>query len=330
MDASLIKLMPTSFIKIFAKPYIGGDSEKKVIDLAEDIYQENKYLATLDALGEDVKSRGDINLFVNLYLDLARSISKLASFPDTYSQPSISLKPSCFVIAEKNNDGTLNHKKMDWIGCYENIYKISSYAKQQGVRVTVEMEDRQWTDFTLETYFKLLDAGLTDIGTVLQTRLFRSKNDVETFDSRSRVRIVIGIYNEPASDALTDKNAMKDLMLDFAQKLFDKGSFVEFATHDESYIERFLKDIVIPNNISPDRYEIQMLLGVPRDKLQKQLVSGEYMQNLGYKGDNPKVNFRLYLPFALNWENALAYSKRRLIENPNIATYGLKNLFVRG
>lgn len=321
--------MPNGFVKIFAKPYIGGDSEKKVIELAQDIYQANKYLSTLDALGEDVKSIGDINLFVNLYLDLARSVSKLASFPDTYTQPSISLKPSCFVITEKNTDGTLNHKKMDWQGCYENIYKICSYAKEQNVRVTVEMEDRQWTDFTLETYFKLLDSGLDNVGTVLQTRLFRSEKDIEIFDIRSRVRLVIGIYNEPSSDALTDKDKMKSLMIDFAKKLFDKGAFVEFATHDEIYLERFLKEVVIPNNISSNRYEIQMLLGVPREKIQSQLVSGEYMKNIGYKGDNHKVSFRLYLPFALNWENALAYCKRRLIENPNIATYGLKNLFVK-
>lgn len=330
MDASLVKIMPSGFIKIFAKSYIGGESEQKVIDLAEKIYDTNNYLSTLDALGEDVKSQGDINTFVTIYLDLARKVSKLKKFSNNYTQPSISLKPSCFVITEKNSDGTLNDKKMDWQGCYDNIYKICSYAKEQNVRVTVEMEDRLWTDFTLDTYFKLLDAGLDNVGTVLQTRLFRAKKDIELFDNRSRVRLVIGIYNEPASAALTDKIAMKDLMLEFAGKLFDKGSFVEFATHDETYIERFLKEIVIPRNISPDRYEIQMLLGVPRERLQSQLVSGEYMKNLGYKGDNPKVNFRLYLPFALSWENALAYSKRRLIENPNIVTYGLKNLFVKG
>lgn len=329
MDPTLIKMMPQGFIKIFAKPYIGGTSEKQVIEYAQDIYQSDKYLATLDALGEDVKSKGDINTFVNIYLDLARTISKLRSFTDNYVQPSISLKPSCFAIVDRNSDGSLNEKKMDLVSCYENIHKICSYAKEQNVRVTVEMEDRHWTDFTLDTYFKLVNSGLDNVGTVLQTRLFRSKEDVEKFDSRARVRVVIGIYNEPASDALTDKRAMKDLMLDFSAKLFDKGAFVEFASHDEEYIERFLKEIVIPRNIPQDRYEIQMLLGVPREKLQKQLVSGEYLKNLGYKGDNSKVSFRLYLPFALNWNDALAYSKRRLIENPNIVTYGLKNLFVK-
>lgn len=329
MDPSLVKMMPDGFIKVFAKPYIGGDSENKVIETSKEIYKSDKFLSTLDALGEDVKSTGDINTFVNIYLDLVRTVSKLHEFPDNYTQPSISLKPSCFIIVEKNPDGSLNEKKMDWDGCYENIYKICSYAKEQDVRVTVEMEDRHWTDFTLDTYFKLLDSGLDNVGTVLQTRLFRSKEDIKRFDSRSRVRLVIGIYNEPPSAALTEKNAMKDLMVEFAEILFDKGAFVEFATHDEEYIERFLRQVVIAKNISTDRFEVQMLLGVPREKLQKDLVSGDYLKKLGYTGDNSKVNFRLYLPFALNWENALAYCRRRLIENSNIVLYSLKNLFVK-
>lgn len=333
MDPRLIKILPDPFIKFFAKPYIGGESEDIVIEQAKKVYQENKFLSTLDALGEDVHSIGDINTYVSIYLDLVRKVSKISSlFPDIYTQPSISLKPSCFVIAEKNADGTLNHSKMDWEGCYENIHKICSYAKEQKVRVTVEMEDRQWTQFTLDTYFKLLDSGLDNIGTVLQTRLFRSKEDVKLFDNRCRVRLVIGIYNEPSEAALTDKRKMKDLMIDFAKILFEKNVFVEFATHDEEYIQRFFKEVIIPNKITNDKYEIQMLLGVPKENLQKDLMSGNYLERLAPELKNTmntKVNFRLYLPFAQNWENALAYCKRRLIENPNIVAYGLKHLVIK-
>lgn len=333
MDPRLIKVFPDGFIKLFAKPYIGGDSEDKVIGMAREVYLQNSFLSTLDALGEDVKNPNDINRYVNIYLDLARKIPKMGDFPDTYQQPSISLKPSCFVITHKHPDGSLNTEKMDWVGCYENIYKICSYAQEQNVRVTVEMEDRQWTDFTLDAYFRLLDSGLTNIGTVLQTRLYRSKEDINRFDSRCRVRLVIGIYNEPEEAAILDKKSMKELMLDFARTLFNKGVFVEFATHDEEFVRRFLNEVVIPLKIPTDRFEIQMLLGVPREKLQKDLISGEYLKNL--LGNEPsdfantKVNFRLYLPFAQTWENAIAYCRRRLIENPNIIAYGIKNLVVK-
>ncbi len=333
MDPGFIKFLPNSFIKFFAQPYIGGDSEEKVLNCAKEIYKEHKFLATLDALGEDVKSINDINRFVNIYLDLIRTISRLKYFPDMYTQPSVSLKPSCFAIVVKNEDGTLDQKKMDWEGCYQNILKICSYAKEHNVSVSVDMEDRHWTDFTLKTYFQLLDSGFDNVGTVIQTRLFRTKDDLKLFNDKSRVRLVIGIYNEPADVALTDKEAMKDLMVEFSKVLFEKGVFVEFATHDEGCINKFFNEVIIPNRISNDRYEIQMLLGVPRDKIQREFISGDYLKNLT-KDKNTEfadynVKFRLYLPFAQNWSNAVAYCRRRLIENPNIITYGLKNLIIK-
>ena len=57
-------------------------------------------------------------------------------------------------------------------------------------------------------------------------------DDIKFFNEKSRVRLVIGIYNEPAGVAYTDKNMMKDLMVEFAGILFEKGVFVEFATHE--------------------------------------------------------------------------------------------------
>jgi proline dehydrogenase len=333
MDPSFIKYLPNSFIKFFAKPYIGGDSEEKVINCAKEIYKENKFLATLDALGEDVKSVNDINRYVNIYLELIKKISRLDFFPGSFEQPSVSLKPSCFSIVAKNVDGSVNQEKMDWEGCYQNIFKICNYAKEHNVRVSVDMEDRHWTDFTLKTYFQLLDSGFDNVGAVIQTRLFRTREDLNLFNEKSRVRLVIGIYNEPSEVALTDKQAMKDLMVEFSKVLFDKGVYVEFATHDEDCVKKFFNEVIIPNRISKDRYEVQMLLGVPREKMQRELISGEYLKRLAeaksVSFEEPKVNFRLYLPFAQTWDNAVAYCRRRLIENPNIITYGLKNLVIK-
>jgi proline dehydrogenase len=329
MHPTLIRYLPSNFIKVFAKPYIGGDSEDKVIKLARDIYLSNNFLSTLDVLGEDVKSYNDINKFVNIYLELIKKIKKENIYSSIYAQPSVSLKPSCFIISQRDKNNNLLVNKMDWDYCFENILKICDYAKQNNVRVTIEMEDRYWVDFTLSTYQKILSQGYDNVGTVIQTRLYRSKDDIKTFNSKSRVRLVIGIYNEPSEFALTNKNEMKELMIEFSRILFEKGAFVEFASHDEIYIKRFLSEVVIPMNISTEQFEIQMLLGVPRYNLQQELVCGQLLESLDkdkvYKY-NKKVNFRLYLPFSQNWSDALAYCRRRLIENPNIIFYSLKNL----
>ena len=68
--------------------------------------------------------------------------------------------------------------------------------------------------------------------------------------------------------------------------------------------------------VPKERYEFQMLLGVPRDRIQHELVStGE------------KV--RLYIPFAVHWDDAIAYLRRRMVENPFMAGLVLKNLVRR-
>ncbi len=65
------------------------------------------------------------------------------------------------------------------------------------------------------------------------------------------------------------------------------------------------------NNISKEKYEFQVLHGVPmKRKLEKLLNEGNTV--------------RVYLPYGDNWYD---YSVRRLKENPKMAGYIIKNLF---
>ena len=63
-------------------------------------------------------------------------------------------------------------------------------------------------------------------------------------------------------------------------------------------------------NISSDKFEFQVLYGVPMSGWNE-----KHLQN-GYK-------VRVYVPFGPDW---YPYSIRRLKENPNIAKYIIKNL----
>ena len=69
--------------------------------------------------------------------------------------------------------------------------------------------------------------------------------------------------------------------------------------------------------LPPNRFEVQMLLGVPREAT---------IQQLRKEG----MTVRLYMPYATTWDNAYAYLKRRMVENPHMILYVLKNLFQRG
>jgi proline dehydrogenase len=179
------------------------------------------------------------------------------------------------------------------------------------------MESRHWTDFTLDCLDRLFAAGHRHVGTVIQTRLHRSLTDLDRLPPGARVRLVIGIYREPGELALTDKGAMKERLLEFARTLLSRGHYVEFATHDDRYVRRFLDEVVAEVGVGPDRFEIQMLYGVPRQKLLRSLVE-------------QGLRVRLYVPFAVGWRMAVAYLRRRLDEYPTMALLVLKNWFWRG
>ena len=149
---------------------------------------------------------------------------------------------------------------------------------------------------------------------MLQSRLFRTGDDIVALHAKPcKVRICIGIYKEPKAIAFTDKPAMKDKLFDFVQLLLDKGHYPEIATHDEPLIHRCI-EYLDRRGCPKSAYEFQMLLGVPRQDIQTQIVSDGRLM-------------RLYVPFAEEWRYAIAYCKRRMAANPMMGAYVMKNLF---
>ncbi len=65
---------------------------------------------------------------------------------------------------------------------FDRINKIVDYAFQRGVDTTLEAEDHRWTNFHLESYLALYKAGYKNLGTVIQSRLFRTEKDIARFE----------------------------------------------------------------------------------------------------------------------------------------------------
>ena len=87
------------------------------------------------------------------------------------------------------------------------------------------------------------------------------------------------------------------------EALFDQGSYVAVATHDERLIGEALARIA-RRGLTPEQYEFQMLLGVRAGRARELVAAGHRV--------------RVYVPFGRDW---YAYSLRRLQENPAIAGY---------
>ena len=91
----------------------------------------------------------------------------------------------------------------------------------------------------------------------------------------------------------------------------------------------------MPQKAPANQFEHQFLQGVPRAKVQRDLVSGAYFRDLQLQGTSDDRSYietlairgvpvRMYLPYGTAKVSG-AYCRRRLRENPNMITYGIKN-----
>jgi proline dehydrogenase len=301
----LIRLIPAFLVRFFAKPYVAGDSLAKAMDVVATLRAKRGLLATLDLLAEDIRTDEQAKQNLDAYLAM---VDAAAALPAA-DRPTLSLKPSSYTTKPLQHGG-------DAAGSFAAMRQIAARAKERLVDVSIDMESRHWTDFTLDALQRLHREGFTNVGGVLQTRLHRTEADLAKLPKGCRVRLVIGIYREPAEEALTDKPAMKERLLQFAETLLRAGHYVEFATHDDAYVRRFLDEVVPRAGVGTDRFEVQMLYGVPRER---------FLEGLLQRG----VKARLYVPFALGWDMAIEYLRRRLDEYPAMTWLVTKNLFLR-
>ncbi len=289
----VISLAPTSLVKLFASPYVAGDSVGAAVDAAQKLWDERRVCSTIDLLGEELESDEEVQYSVDVY---ERLIYALGS----QDYATISLKPTQL----GSHRGTEN--------CQKIIEGIVRRAEQYNIKVTLDMEDNSFTDMTLDI-FRALNKDHPTFGTVLQSRLFRTDDDIISLKGlNARIRICIGIYNEPKEIALQSKSEMKRKLLQQVELLFKEGHYPEIATHDEAVINEAI-DIAEKLNIKKDQYEVQMLKGVPKRAFQDELIQNGIL-------------VRLYVPFAEKWKYATAYCKRRLAANPAMAAYIFKNI----
>lgn len=304
----LIRLIPPFLVRFFARPYVAGDSLAKALQTVERLWRERSLMSTLDLLAEDIHSDEQAVRNREVYFQMVDGVAGLTAVP-AEALPTLSMKPSSYTTRPIQKGG-------DAAGALEALTAIAEHAARRKVQLSIDMESRHWTDFTLDVLRRLHAAGHRHVGGVLQTRLHRTANDIEQLPKGLRVRLVIGIYREPAEVALVDKTAMKQRMLEFGERLLRAGHYLEFATHDEVCVRRFVDEVVPRCGVGPDRYEVQMLFGVPRERLLAELRS---------RG----IRARLYVPFAMSWAMAIQYLRRRLDEYPAMMWLVARNYLFR-
>jgi len=294
---ALIKLIPRFMLRLFARPYIAGNSLQAALDVVDRLWHKKQLMSTLDLLGEGIRRPEDIEG------EFAEYVRMIDAIGERSERTTLSLKPTQLGLA------------IDPALCRDYVVKLVERARDKDIQITLDMEESDYTTDTLVLHRALRqELGFDNVGTVLQSRLFRTEEDIGEYLSgfSARIRLCLGIYQEPKEIAYQSKPEMKENFVRLARKLWEHGHFVAIATHDEALLRRTLalaKELDIPKQ----RYEVQMLLGVPRDPIQREIL-------------DEGIPVRLYVPYGITWSHAYAYSRRRLMENPSIGFYVARNI----
>jgi proline dehydrogenase len=264
----------------FARRFIAGETVDEAIAAVADLPGKGLSL-TLDYLGESVSSADAASAVAADYEQIIGAI--VASGIER----NISLK-----LTQLGLD-------VDKATAVDNMRRVLEPADANGFFVRIDMENSPYTDATLEILGTLWQQGHRNVGTVIQSYMKRSPQDVTRLNRiGARVRLVKGAYKEPKEIAYQKKTEVDAAYIELMQTLLDEGTYPAIATHDTNMIDA-TKAYAASKGYSNDRFEFQMLYGIRRD-LQMSLVKDGY-------------RVRVYVPFGKQW---YPYFMRRLGERP--------------
>jgi proline dehydrogenase len=193
-----------------------------------------------------------------------------------------------------------------------NIGELVTHAARLGNFVRLDMEESAFVDATLRVYRSLREDGHENVGTVLQSYLYRTPGDLEALlDLSPNLRFVKGAYLEPPELAYPEKADVDDAYAKLVERSLSAGGFTAIATHDTALIARAIA-YAKANGIGRDCFQFQMLYGV-RGKLQLDLVANGY-------------DVLVATPYGPDWYR---YLMRRLAERPANVLFIAKNMVRR-
>jgi proline dehydrogenase len=292
LDRAIVRalpLVPRSVVQRVSSRYIAGPSLDDAVRVVRGLNAQGM-LATIDVLGEEIRVPDEAAAIAAAYHEVLGRIETDAL------EANISIKLTALGL------------ELGYDLCREHLEAVVRDARDRGGFVRIDMEDSTTTDATLALYRELREAGYTNVGVVLQSRLRRTIDDVTGLED---VRLCKGIYLEPEEIAFQDPDEVRQSFVRSLDALLEQGSYVAVATHDEELIRESIRRIR-GRGLGRDEYELQMLLGVRPERAAELVRAGHRL--------------RVYVPFGTQWYE---YSLRRLKENPRIAGYVTADLVRR-
>jgi proline dehydrogenase len=287
-----LPILPRWLMRRLAARYIAGEELSDALAKLEEL-RAHGHPGILDILGEDVLDEASARAVVEGYRQAASAVA--------------ARKLDCYVSVKPTHVGLRLSEDL----CFQLYDELVEHCESLGLDVRVEMEDHTTTDATLRV-FERLRTRHARVGIVLQSRLKRTPRDIAGLaPGPVCVRMVKGIYLEPAAIAHTEPEPIRTAYVEAVRLLFERGARPSFATHDELLAER-LCQLCRERGVPRDRYEFQVLLGVREPLWRQWSAAGERV--------------RVYVPYGPEWR---AYSTRRLRKNPQIFRHVVRDLLLR-
>lgn len=289
------KIPNLKFVRKAVKRFMPGETEADAIIAAKELLNE-KIQITFTKLGENITQIHEAEKVRDHYLKLIDTIKS----ENINIELSIKLTQLGFDLSEDIS--------------FQYCKEIAESVRQKlGNTLFIDMEGSAYTQRTIDFYKKIKESS-NNIGLCLQAYLYRTKEDLsQLIDIDSQIRLVKGAYREPADIAFPKKADVDKNYFELAKILLEnihkKNSRVVFGTHDETLIEKIIKEA---------KY-----LGLPKDRLEFQMLYGiknNYIKDLvrrGYKGS-------ILIAYGESW---YAWYMRRLAERPANVWFVLKNIY---
>ncbi|OBI37321.1 proline dehydrogenase family protein [Mycobacterium sp. E2238] len=282
--------------------FVPGETIDSALHSVAALRSSGRYVS-VDYLGEDVTAADDAGAAVRVYLDLIEHLAGFGSDAHAARPLEVSLKLSA-LGQSLDRDGEKIAR--------QNAFTICEAAQRAGVWVTVDAEDHTTTDSTL-AIVRELRGEFPWLGMALQAYLRRTLGDcAELAAAGARIRLCKGAYDEPASVAYRDADAVTDAYLRSLRVLMAGSGYPMAASHDPAIIDA-VPALAREAGRGAADFEYQMLYGI-RDIEQRRLAEA---------GNQVRV----YVPFGTQW---YGYFMRRLAERPANLTFFLRALAQRG
>jgi proline dehydrogenase len=279
-SSSIRRVVRSHGMRFGAGRFVAGETLDECVAVLRRLNEQGLY-ANTTLLGEGVLEPGETEGVVRAYREI---IDRIA---DEKLRANVALK--------------LTHLGLDVDEdlALRNVRELVEHAASRDNFIRIDMEQSSYVEATLKIYRRLREDGLDSVGTVLQSYLYRTPDDLESLlPLVPNLRLVKGAYLEPHDVAYAHKAEVDDAYARLMERMLTDGGHTAIATHDDRLIERAIA-FTNEHGIDRERFEFQMLYGV-RSNLQLDLV------RRGYK-------VLVATPFGPDW---YPYLMRRLGERP--------------